>query len=244
MIEVRPRTWYNGNCMRRVQFVNDCLYHIYNRGTEKREIFLNKIDYFRFIHDLYEFNDTKATLNLARKIVRGSTLNNNPSNKKSKNLLVKIIAFCLMPNHFHLILRQLRERGIAKFMQKIGTGYTMYFNQKNQRTGSLFQGKFKAILVDKDNYFLPLANYIHLNPIELIEPHWKEEGIKNWKKVNEFLENYRWSSYSDYIGIKNFPSVINQEFLRGYFKGKENYKNFINQSLTQDLELIKKIILE
>ncbi len=230
--------------MRRIQFVNDYFYHIYNRGTEKRNILLNEVDYFRFIHDLYEFNNVKATLNLARDIVRGSTSNNISNNKKPRELLVEIIAFCLMPNHFHLILRQLKEKGITKFMQKLGTGYTMYFNQKNKRTGALFQGRFKAILVDKDNYFLPLVNYVHLNPVELIEPNWKEEGIRNRKKVNEFLEDYRWSSYPDYVGIKNFPSVINKEFFTSYFKNEENYKNFVNQWLTKDLELIKNTILE
>ncbi len=230
--------------MRRIQFVNDYFYHIYNRGTEKRNILLNEVDYFRFIHDLYEFNNVKATLNLARDIVRGSTSNNISNNKKPRELLVEIIAFCLMPNHFHLILRQLKEKGITKFMQKLGTGYTMYFNQKNKRTGALFQGRFKAILVDKDNYFLPLVNYVHLNPVELIEPNWKEEGIRDRKKVNEFLEDYRWSSYPDYVGIKNFPSVINKEFFTSYFKNEENYKNFVNQWLTKDLELIKNTILE
>ncbi len=230
--------------MRRIQFVNDYLYHIYNRGTEKRNILLNEVDYFRFIHDLYEFNNVNATLNLARDIVRGSTSNNISNNKKPRELLVEIIAFCLMPNHFHLILRQLKERGITKFMQKLGTGYTMYFNQKNKRTGALFQGRFKAILVDKDNYFLPLVNYVHLNPVELIEPNWKEEGIRDRKKVNDFLEDYRWSSYPDYVGIKNFPSVINKEFLISYFKNEENYKNFVNQWLVKDLELIKNTILE
>ncbi len=230
--------------MRRIQFVNDYFYHIYTRGTEKRNILLKEVDYFRFIHDLYEFNNVKATLNLARDIVRGSTSNNISNNKKPRELLVEIIAFCLMPNHFHLILRQLKEKGITKFMQKLGTGYTMYFNQKNKRTGALFQGRFKAILVDKDNYFLPLVNYVHLNPVELIEPNWKEEGIRDRKKVNEFLEDYRWSSYPDYVGIKNFPSVINKEFFTSYFKNEENYKNFVNQWLTKDLELIKNTILE
>lgn len=226
--------------MRKIQFINNYFYHIYNRGTEKRETFLEDKDNFRFIHDLYEFNDVNATLNLTRNIEGGLA----SFNVKSRDLLVEIIAFCLMPNHFHLILKQLRENGITKFMQKLGTGYTMYFNQRNQRTGSLFQGSFKAILVDKDNYFLPLTNYIHLNPVELIEPNWKEKGVKDWKKVNEFLKNYRWSSYSDYVGIKNFPSVINKEFLYGYFKNAENYKNSVNQWLSKDLELIKTTTLE
>lgn len=226
--------------MRKTQFANDYLYHIYNRGTDKRSIFLKDADYSRFIHDLYEFNNSGFTSNLTRNIERGLA----SLNRGARNLLVEIIAFCLMPNHFHLILRQVKDGGIAKFMQKFGTGYTMYFNQKNKRTGSLFQGTFKAILVDDDKYFLPLLNYIHLNPVELIEPGWKEEGIRDKTKINNFLENYRWSSYPDYVGIKNFPSVINKDFFDGYFRELGNYKNFINQQLIKDSELIKGIILE
>jgi putative transposase len=233
--------------MRKIQFINDCLYHVYNRGTEKRNIFLEEKDYFRFIHDLYEFNDTNTILHTdwriktgRSEICRGST----STNRKLRELLVEVIAFCLMPNHFHLILRQLKEGGIVKFMQKIGTGYTMYFNQKNERTGSLFQGRFKAILVDRDDYLLPLASYIHLNPVELIESNWKEEGIRDWKKTNEFLENYRWSSYLDYVGIKNFPSVINKNFLINYYKNEQNYKKYLMTDLVRDLDKINKIKLD
>ena len=226
--------------MRKTQFTNDYLYHVYNRGTDKRNIFLENADYSRFIHDLYEFNNAGFISNLTRRIERGST----SLNRKTREPLVEIIAFCLMPNHYHFILRQIKDGGIIKFMQKFGTGYTMYFNKKNKRDGVLFQGKFKAILVDSDKYFLPLLNYIHLNPVELTEPKWKEEGIKDRLKVNRFLENYRWSSYQDYIGIKNFPSVINKEFFSGYLKEIGEYKNFINQQFISDSESIKDIILE
>jgi putative transposase len=149
-----------------------------------------------------------------------------------------------MPNHFHLILRQLQENGIAQFMQKLGTGYTMYFNKKNKRSGSLFQGTFKAIQIEHDEYLTHLSRYIHINPVELIESMWKENGIQNWDKTNEFLENYRWSSYLDYIGVKNFPSVTNREVINSYFQNEQSYKNFINQWLNKDLEFVKEAILE
>jgi putative transposase len=149
-----------------------------------------------------------------------------------------------MPNHFHLILRQLKDGSIAKFMQKIGTGYTMYFNQKNKRNGVLFQGRFKSILIESDEYLMHLSRYIHINPVELYEPSWKENGIQNWENINEFLESYRWSSYLDYIGIKNFPSVINKEIVNSFFQDEQSYKNFINQYLNNDLEFIKEIVLE
>ena len=226
--------------MRRVNFANDYFYHIYNRGTDKRKIFLDEKDYFRLIHDLYEFNNDSAALNVGFRFKLenyggSASIIRTTSVKRTRDRLVDIISFCLMPNHFHFILKQLKENGIAKFMQKLGTGYTMSFNQKYKRSGSLFQGRFKAILVDKDEYFLPLTSYIHLNPVELLEQGWKEKGIKNWQKVSKFLQNYRWSSFLDYTGTKNFPSVISKDFLLNYFQGdnrEKKYQQYLIDNLT------------
>ena len=149
-----------------------------------------------------------------------------------------------MPNHFHLIIKQLKDEGIAQFMQKVGTGYTMFFNAKNQRSGGLFQGRFKAILIENDEYLMHLSRYIHINPVELIESNWKAEGIEDWTRAKEFLARYRWSSYLDYAGIKNFPSLINKEIIMSYFKDEASYTNFINNWLGQDLEYVKQSILE
>lgn len=235
--------------MKRVVFANDYFYHIYNRGVDKRKIFLDEKDYFRFIHDLYEFNNIGAALNVNFRFQQKEKIEdreNSPliRNVKLRERLVDIVSFCLMPNHFHLILRQLKDGGIVKFMQKLGTGYTMGFNKKYKRSGALLQGRFKAILIDKDEYFLPLNNYIHFNPVSLIEPDWKEKGIKDWQKVNKFLHNYRWSSFLDYIGIKNFPSVINKDFLLGYFSDEKKYKQYVADNLIGDFGKIEDLILE
>lgn len=236
--------------MRKVQFANDYFYHIYNRGTDKRKIFLDEKDHFRFIHDLYEFNDINAALNVNFRFAQSQQLNNYGGStsivRKSRERLVDIVSFCLMPNHFHLILRQIKDSGITKFMQKIGTGYTMYFNEKRKRSGALFQGRFKAVLIDKDEYFLPLSGYIHANPVEIIEPGWKERGIKNQQKVNSFLQKYRWSSYLDYAGIKNFPSIISKNFLSDYFKDGKGYQKYFMSYLFKDKDFnkIEKIKLE
>lgn len=149
-----------------------------------------------------------------------------------------------MPNHFHLILEQSVENGTSKFMQKLGTGYTMFFNTKYERSGVLFQGTFKAIPVENETYLTHLSRYIHLNPVELKEPEWKEKGIKNWKLVNQFLENYRWSSYLDYIGKKNFPSVTDRELILDIFDNEKNYKKFIREWLAKDFQGVKELILE
>jgi len=254
--------------MRKTEFANGEYYHIYNRGVEKRDIFLDVQDYFRAIHALYTFND----LGVRRHIAREISFQNKPQTKSGsaaiqttigqdgqgsgqgstltsytdagKHALVEIIAFCLMPNHYHLLLRQKQKGGIVKFMQKFGTGYTMYFNKRYDRNGVLFQGKFKSILVDEEKYLLTLLNYIHLNPVDMLEYDWKEKGIKNWQKVHTFLEKYRWSSYQDYIGIKNFPSIIDQRPVIPYFHEPSNYRDSMIQWLKKDFESIRNLTHE
>jgi len=195
--------------MKQPEFVNNEIYHIYNRGVEKRDIFSEEKDYFRFIHDLLEFNDI---LSAGRFSEVGLPKVENP-----RKLLINILAFCLMPNHYHLLLMQKKEGGITKFMRKMGTGYTNYFNKKYDRVGPLFQGKFKAKLVKNDEYLLHLSNYIHLNPIELVEREWPQQKIENINKAKLFLKNYKWSSLSDYLGKQNFPSITQREFLMKFF---------------------------
>ena len=228
--------------MRKVPLITDQYYHIYNRGVDKRQIFLQDKHYHRVIHDLYEFNDLEAVININRRFnnTDGSPA---PISKKRKKI-VEIVCFCLMPNHFHLILKQLVDKGISKFMHKLGTGYVNYFNEVQDRTGTLFEGRFKSILIKNDEYLMHLSRYIHLNCIDLIEPEWKENGIKNWKNAIEFLGSYKWSSYLDYIGKHNVPSVINNEFLLGYFDNQKAYGQFVANWMHDDMNYIKDLTLE
>ena len=236
--------------MKKPQFANNQIYHIYNRGVEKRKIFLDDKDYFRFIHDLFEFNDLNPAINLFYYFNSQSIEVEHhyfKKEQKSRKLLVEILAFVLMPNHFHLLLRQKREGGIIKFMQKLG-GYTMYFNQKYERVGPLFQGRFKAILIKDHSHLIHLPYYIHLNPIELAFPDWPNHQGSTSLIIN-FLEKYRWSSWLDYVGIKNFPSVTSREFLADIFGGPEKHKKetikwLKSRKLERALEIIKPIILE
>ncbi|MBU4342669.1 MAG: transposase [Candidatus Omnitrophica bacterium] len=227
--------------LRKTQFANDHYYHIYNRGVDKRKIFLENKHYYRFIQGLYEFNDLDVVTNVNWRLFNyGSPA---PIVKKRKRL-VEIICFCLMPSHFHLILKQLVENGISKFMHKLGTGYANYFNEVQDRTGSLFEGRYKSILIEEDRYFVHLSRYIHLNCIGLIEPKWKECGIKDWEKVNKFLERYRWSSYLDYVEKSNMPSLVNTDFILNYFGSKEKYRQFTSGWLHDDINYIKDLTLE
>jgi len=231
--------------MKRVRFVNNEIYHIFNRGVEKRNIFSDKKDYFRFIHNLFEFNDEAPALN-ANYHFNPQSMEVEPQyTRKPRKMLVEILAFCLMPNHYHLLVRQKRENGITNFMQKLGTGYTMYFNQKYKRVGALFQGRFKAVLVNKESHFIHLPYYIHSNPLDLIFPEWREGELKNFREAINFLKKYRWSSFLDYIGIKNFPSVTSRKFLANILgKPKEYLKEMENWLKEMDLTEFKEVILE
>ncbi len=227
--------------MRKIQFANQQFYHIYNRGVEKRNIFLDKNDHIRFIHNLYEFNDIKLAQEYSRLNVGGLA-----SHIRKRERLVDIVCFCLMPNHFHLLLRQIKDGGITAFLHKLSTGYTMAFNLKNKRTGSLFQGPFKAAQIKDDNYLIHLSRYIHLNPLEIKKPNWKEAGIIDWSAAEEFLKSYRWSSYLDFIGCGNFPSIINErDFILEFFdKDILKYRKFVQEWTIKDTQEISDIIIE
>lgn len=147
--------------------------------------------------------------------------------------LTDIGVYCLMKNHLHLLLKEKKECGISKFMQKFLTAYSMYFNIKNKRTGRLFKGPFKAILADDDTYLEYLYAYIHLNPIKNIESKWKKEGVKNKKKAVKYLEDYKYSSYADYTVEERKCSVIlNKNAFPSYFEKTKDFDNYINDWLT------------
>lgn len=209
-------------------------------------------DYFRFIHDLFEFNDQSP----AGKFSHPSKIQSKTQPSEvglptvaPRKLLVEILVFSQMPNHYHLLLKQKKEGGIVQFMQKLGTGYTNYFNLKYERVGGLFQGNFKAISVNKQEYLDYLLYYIHFNCLDLIGQGLRKENIEDYQKVIEFLNSYRWSSHLDYIGKKNFPSVTQRESLLKILGGEEKYKQNIQKWLKEiverrDAEEFKIITLE
>ncbi len=209
----------------------DEIYHIILRGVGDSLIFKDKNDYYRAIFSLYEFNDDnpvsireKRKLRKKSKNVKGLTF--DILNKK-RDVLIELLAFCLMPNHIHLLVRQVKDNGITKFMRKFGTGQAMYFNKKYQRKGHLF-ATFRAVHIKDDEQLKNVFVYIHANPISLIEPNWKENGIANPENTSKFLENYKWSSYLDYIGKKNFPSLTKRDFISEIMNGEQGCKEFVD----------------
>jgi putative transposase len=199
---------------RKVQLVNDEIYHVVVRGAGDMEIFKDEHDYYRGIFSLYEFNNSSGVTIRDRRATR---LKNKKIDRRmssgDRNMLVEVMAFCFMPNHIHLLLRQINDEGITKFMRKFGTGYSHYFNKKHNKMGHLFQGRFKPVIIEDDRQLEVVFTYIHTNPVSLIEPKWKEKGIKDAERAYEFLENFKWHSFPDYLGKQNFPSVIQRDFL-------------------------------
>ena len=192
-------------------------YHVYNRGTEKRIIFLDEYDYNRFTLLLYLCNSTDR-VDLGDLFRQGLSLS-EIFNEDRTDTLVDIGAWCLMPNHFHLLIREKTESGISTFMKKLLTSYSMYFNKKYHRTGSLFEGPFKAKHLDYDQYLKYQFTYIHLNPIGIVDSGWKEKRIEDKKKAKTFLDNYKYSSYSDYGGGKRLErNILNKEAFPEYFE--------------------------
>ena len=218
-------------------------FHILNRGVEKRKIFLDQRDYLRFTNNIRDFNDkNNVPLSYFHRTRYGSPTSVKIVTK-AENQLVDVLCWSLLPNHFHILAQEKIEGGSGAFTRKLTGGYTLYFNIMNKRSGVLFQGKSKIIKIEKDSHFSYLPFYIFSNPIELIEPHWKEEGIKDLNKILKFLENYRYSSFPDIIGKENFFANINRnlfyevfgtnaekfqrdfgDWLNAYVKGK--FENF------------------
>ncbi|MBI3638518.1 transposase [Candidatus Wolfebacteria bacterium] len=213
------------------------LVHVLSRGVDKRKIFMDNQDYFRFIHDLFEFNDKERINTTFYRFHRSNDIASRKIERKPRKLLVDIHTFCLMPNHYHLLLSAKVENAIPKFMKKLNMGYAKYFNQKYERKGALFEGRYKSIPIKNDAHFIHIPYYIHLNPLDLITPEWRDRKLKNYKKAINFLNSYRWSSHMDYAGKHNFPSVTHREFLMEFFESSQEYNRNIKEWL-KDLNLL------
>lgn len=203
------------------------------------DIVRDEKDKWRFIQGLRFFNDSHSSLNLLRSLSLLKPGFNRldsvfemgwPPNWPEKNPLVKILGYCLMPNHFHLLLKEIQEGGISKFMHKLGVGYTNYFNLKYQEVGRVFQGPFKAKLILEQRYLEYLLVYIQvINVLELF-PKGLQAVHGNLEEAIEFINNYSFSSHSDYAGLRK-SLIIDKDILGKNFPCPEDYKKFIHDSI-------------
>ncbi len=216
---------------RNVKFAPGEFYHLYNRGVDKRKIFLSTSDYARFLSLLYLANGT-VPIDIK---VQGQILEQVTQIERGQPL-VGIGAYCLMPNHFHILLCEIKDGGISAFMHRLSTAYTMYFNKRRKRSGSLFEGTFKATHAHDDNYLSYLISYIHLNPVKLIDPDWKETGIKDREKTEKYLAKYPYSSFLDYKG-ENRPEsgILQKNALPEYFETPKEFVEIVTEWLNYNV---------
>lgn len=224
--------------MRKTQFAEGEYYHIYNRGVDKRSIFGDREDIERFLQCMEEFNVVEPIGSLYENSFRRDRLGGQASKSvvgEDDMPLVEIIAYCLNPNHYHFIFKQIADRGIEKIMQKLGTGHAMFFNNKYERSGSLFQGKFKAVHIDSNEYLLHVSSYVNLN-----------DRVHQLGGQASKLTRSSWMEYAE----KNVEGICEKEIILGQFRNIDEYKKFALSSLDsivqrkEELKGIEDLLLE
>lgn len=190
-------------------------YHIFNRGVNKLPFFNSVYDYKRFMRSMlyYQTEGPKPSFSLFSPM-------NQELNRNKK--IVDIICYCLMPNHFHFLLRQVKDKGITEFLGKFSNSYTKYFNIKHGRVGPILQGEFKSVLVENNEQLLHLSRYIHLNPLV--------------SGVTQDLENYQWSSYPEYLNSSG-TDLCSKGVILNQFKEIQGYKQFVLDQVGYGMEL-------
>ncbi|MDP2632022.1 MAG: transposase [Candidatus Uhrbacteria bacterium] len=215
--------------MRNITLANDQYYHIFNRGVDKRQIFMDDLDPLRFIHGLKMFN-------IVNKVNTRSINRIKWSLGSAHHLYTQIISYCLMPNHFHLLLKQISDNGIPMYLGRLANGYTKYFNAKNKRSGRLFEGPYEAVEISSDAQLIHTSRYIHMNPISIVEPGWKKTGIKDTSAAMNIIESYKWSSYRSLIGLDD-PLLIDKTVINEYFPSSSSYKDFVTNFIKESRQL-------
>ena len=201
-------------------------YHIFNRAVNKQIIFHDISDYFRFLFLILYLQSPIIFQQLGRKVkefVQSRALDSGEEDKIIKKRRVELVAFCIMPNHFHLIVKELEEGGITAYMQRGLTAYSKYYNTKYDKSGHVFQGPYKVVHITDNRQLLYLSAYIHRNPREIVKWFRKED-------------QYQWSSYQDFIGENRWGKLILPDIIIGQFKNKAEYKNFVKTSLAKLLK--------
>lgn len=204
--------------MRKTQFANGEFYHIYNRGVDKRSIFQDKKDQQRFFDSLIQFNTIEPIGSIYENQFNRPKLQLGGRASKLQQKLVNIVSYCLNPNHYHFLLEQVSENGIQKFMHRLGTGYTRYFNDKNKRSGVLFQGKYKSIHITSNDYLLRLSSYINLN--------FKVHGLGGSASKSS------WEEYSNEECVSDF---CQKNIVLKQFKNRREYESFAKSSVEETI---------
>ena len=208
--------------------------HVFNRGVDKRKVFLDEKDYLRFIMNLGHLNNKSGKLK-PKRVGFNDILDQSVLDKREK--LVEIFKWSLLPNHYHLLLYEKVDGGILEFTKRIGNAYTKYFNIKNnKRSGYLFQNSAKIVPIENNSQFLYIPIYIDLNSVDMFLPHWKENGLSNIKEAKTFMKNYNWSSFRTYFGDKKFDEIVNRDlFYETFGISPDSYEKDIVEFLSEPI---------
>lgn len=223
--------------MRSIKIVPNEYYHLYNRGIGKQDIFLDEMDWFRFLFLILHMQSKIVFPQISRSVSRFSCAVKNRALDSSnatvqkiiKNRYIELNAFTLMPNHFHLLTKESAENGISQYMHRVLTAYTKYFNTKYQKSGHLFQGPFQIVRVEDNEQLLHLSAYVHRNP----------HDIKEWRDREKL---YPWSSYQDYIKENRWGNLLSPRIILEQFDNANEYKYFTDTSGTKTEEISEYLI--
>ncbi|MBI3671656.1 transposase [Candidatus Azambacteria bacterium] len=217
--------------MRKIILTNNEYYHVFNRGTDKRNVFLDREDLDRFIQSMNVFNSVSTVGSIYEHSLAKKQLGDSISKLKNYDKLVEFIAYCLNPNHYHFILKQVSDNGIQKFMHKLSIGYSLYFNKKNDRSGSLFQGRYKAIHINSNEYLLHLSAYVNLN-----------DRVHQINRLGDSISKSSWDEYSG----EDDDHICEKDIILKQFDNIDQYRNFSESSLETMLQRkdMEKILLE
>jgi len=222
---------------RKIQFEKGKYYHIYNRGAKNSDIFFDNNDKKRFLQSIFLLNNC----NSFRGISELEKNRKDYSIESARNILklkkitvvpfVDIFSYCLMPNHFHFLLKEKKENGISLFMQKLGNSFGKYFSKKYGNQGSVFAGRFKTVAIENNKQIANIMGYINVvNPAQIVEPYMKIKGIENFSSVWEKADNYIWSSHQDYLGRRD-SGLINKNLFEKTFASSKVYNDFAQEIL-------------
>lgn len=219
---------------RKTPIITNYIYHVFNKGIDGRPTFTDKREYVRAITTIQFYQFLNPPIKLSKFLELEKTRQDKIASKPDGQKLVRILAYCLMPNHFHFLVEQISEKGISKFLGQFQNSFTRYFNTKNNRLGSLFLDQFKAVRVETDEQLLHLSRYIHLNP-------YTSAVVENFLK----LQQYPWSSLVSYTSSYN-DGITNPETVLGFFKNPKLYLKFLEdqKDYQKELHQIKHLSLE
>lgn len=221
--------------IRPIILANSEIYHIFNRGVEKRNIFTNTkeykravevMKYYRFMNPFPRYSQFISLNNVRKNDILESLYQRN-------QIEVQLIAYCFMPNHFHFLLRQEADDGISRFISNFSNSYSKFFNTKHQRIGPLFQGPFKAVRIENNEQLIHVSRYIHLNP------------VVSYLVKETYLDDYNWSSFPEYINDAQ-ESILDKSIVMSGFQNSDDYRKFVHDQISyaRELEKVKHLAFE